>query len=267
MFTLLLLLLKRRGRQEREALEHHFGAKKSEEEKVSKLDPMAGYKPSKKARAAALKAFNQKFPQLGHASWAGYSQAQMTSPVAQQANYGRMQMQNAEQVSPQPKQEEGEIQQATSKPQEEWTNSTSEVQTNAEGLLDEAPWTTEQVWEWGRNQGWDDGQIAAYEQIYDQSVRNPESIDATQEPEVSQQESDENVALELSTETEATEETQGIDAPTKEDEELKKGDIRDQGIMKAMSGTNQGESGWYLDGEGNPSRWDIDEAGQWHRTG
>jgi len=276
MFTLLLLLLKRRGRQEREALEHHFGAKKSEEEKVSKLDPMAGYKPSKKARAAALKAFNQKFPQLGHASWAGYSQAQMTSPVAQQANYGRMQMQNAEQVSPQPKQEEGEIQQATSKPQEEWSNSTSEVQTNAEGQLDEAPWTTEQVWEWGRNQGWDDGQIAAYEQIYDQSVRNPESIDATQEPEekevtnepeVSQQESDENVALELSTETESTEDIQEADTPTKEDEDKKKGDIRDQGIMKAMSGTNQGESGWYLDGEGNPSRWDIDEAGQWHRTG
>ena len=185
-------------------------------------------------------------------------------------------MQNAEQVSPQPKQEEGEIQQATSKPQEEWPNSTSEVQTNAEGQLDEAPWTTEQVWEWGRNQGWDDGQIAAYEQIYDQSVRNPEGIDVTQEPEekevtnepeVSQQESDENVALELSTETESTEDIQEADTPTKEDEDKKKGDIRDQGIMKAMSGTNQGESGWYLDGEGNPSRWDIDEAGQWHRTG
>ena len=49
MFTLLLFLLKRRGRQEREALEHHFGSKESEEKRLARLDPMTGYKPSKKA--------------------------------------------------------------------------------------------------------------------------------------------------------------------------------------------------------------------------
>jgi hypothetical protein len=37
--------------------------------------------------------------------------------------------------------------------------------------------------------------------------------------------------------------------------------------MKAMPGTTQGEAGWYLDGDGNPSRWDIELDGTWHRTG
>jgi hypothetical protein len=47
----------------------------------------------------------------------------------------------------------------------------------------------------------------------------------------------------------------------------KKEDIRQKGIMKAMPGTEQGQAGWYLDGEGNPSRWAIDSDGSWHRTG
>ena len=268
MFTLLLFLLKRRGRQEREALEHHFGSKESEEKRLARLDPMTGYKPSKKARAAALQAFNQRFPQLSHASWTGYNQAQMTSPAAQQANYGIMQTQmaNTEQVAPQ--QQAEPIQQTTPNPQEEWTNSTSEVEVNTEAQLDEAPWTTEQVWESGRNQGWDDGQIAAYEQIYDQSVRNPDGVNVNIEPD------EENVMgsefqtnHESITESETVEEIVETDTTALEDSEKKLGDVRDKGVMKAMSGTTQGQSGWYLDGEGNPSRWDIDEAGQWHRTG
>ena len=48
---------------------------------------------------------------------------------------------------------------------------------------------------------------------------------------------------------------------------MKQEDVREKGVMKAMPGTTQGEAGWYLDGEGNPSRWDIDDDGQWHRTG
>ena len=268
MFTLLLFLLKRRSKQERSALEHHFGSKESEEKRLARLDPMAGYKPSKKARAAALQAFNQKFPQLGHASWAGYNQAQMTSPAAQQANYGTMQMPNTQQVTPQPQLQAETSQQTTPNPQEDWSNSTSEVQMDAEAQLDEAPWTTEQVWEWGRNQGWDDGQIAAYEQIYDQSVRNPDGVHANIEP---QEENDAETEIqtthESSLESETAEETVEADTTTQEDSGKKLGDVRDKGVMKAMSGTTQGESGWYLDGEGNPSRWDIDEAGQWHRTG
>ncbi len=177
-------------------------------------------------------------------------------------------MPNTEQVTPQPQQQAETSQQTTPNPQEEWTNGTSEVQVDTEAQLDEAPWTTEQVWEWGRNQGWDDGQIAAYEQIYDQSVRNPDGVDANIESE------EEHVAItdvqtthESTPESETTEEIVEADTATQEDSGKKSGDVRDKGVMKAMSGTTQGESGWYLDGEGNPSRWDIDEAGQWHRTG
>ena len=249
MFILLLFLLKRRGRNERAALEHHFGSKGTEEN-IPSLDPMAGYKPSKKARAAAQQAFNQKFPQLGHASWSGYNQAQMNHQVMQQPNLDNLQTQTPSVnhiTPPQPEPYQGEADTTTEK--EEETDFSETTSDNGE-QLDDAPWTTEQVWQWGRSLGWDDEQIAAYEQIYDQSVRNPGAIESNIEP------------IE-----EKIEEDSVDDSTIQEEIETKKEDVREKGVMKAMPGTTQGESGWYLDWEGNPSRWDIDNDGQWHRTG
>ena len=42
-------------------------------------------------------------------------------------------------------------------------------------------------------------------------------------------------------------------------------DVRESGVMKAMDGTEQGSTGWYLDGEGRPSYWNVDAAGNWER--
>ena len=243
MFVLLIFLLKKRGKAERAALEHHFGSKETKQEKSS-LDPMTGYKPSKKARAAAKQAFNQRFPQLGHASWSGYNQAQMNSPVMQQDNPANMQIQTAETQD-----ESGEI---------------TGLQASSEEPLEEAPWTTEQVWQWGRNQGWNDEQIAAYEQIYDESVRNPNSVETNIENTEEKPEDD------LQTQESNSEKVEDEDVEeheVQENHEMKQEDVREKGVMKAMPGTTQGEAGWYLDGEGNPSRWDIDDDGQWHRTG
>ena len=55
--------------------------------------------------------------------------------------------------------------------------------------------------------------------------------------------------------------------PAPQETQTSRTDVRKKGIMKAMSGTTQGEAGWYLDGDGNPSRWDIDADGTWHQTG
>ncbi|MBO58204.1 MAG: hypothetical protein CMA77_04325 [Euryarchaeota archaeon] len=245
MFVLLLFLLKRRGNTERAALEHHFGSKETQEEQTN-FDPMAGYKPSKKARAAAQQAFNQRFPQLGHASWSGYNQAQMNSPVMQQQNHANVQMQIAE-TEDVSKDDDSELQ--------------------SEEQLDESPWTTEQVWQWGRSQGWNDEQIAAYEQIYDESVRNPKSLESNIENIQENIEVDEQQNEEINPEPEIIEEEVVDDSKEIEDGENKQDDVREKGVMKAMPGTTQGEAGWYLDWEGNPSRWDIDDDGQWHRTG
>ena len=42
-------------------------------------------------------------------------------------------------------------------------------------------------------------------------------------------------------------------------------DVRESGVMKAMDGTEQGSTGWYLDAEGRPSYWTVDAAGNWER--
>ena len=37
--------------------------------------------------------------------------------------------------------------------------------------------------------------------------------------------------------------------------------------MLACDGTTQGQTGWYHDGMGNTSYWQVDEVGTWTRLG
>jgi FtsZ-interacting cell division protein ZipA len=39
------------------------------------------------------------------------------------------------------------------------------------------------------------------------------------------------------------------------------------GVMAACEGTIQGQTGWYHDGMGNTSYWEVDEGGSWTRLG
>ena len=39
------------------------------------------------------------------------------------------------------------------------------------------------------------------------------------------------------------------------------------GVMLACDGTTQGQTGWYHDGMGNTSYWQVDEVGTWTRLG
>ena len=39
------------------------------------------------------------------------------------------------------------------------------------------------------------------------------------------------------------------------------------GVMIACEGTIQGQTGWYHDGMGNTSYWQVDEGGAWTRLG
>jgi Fe2+ transport system protein B len=153
---------------------------------------------------------------------------------------------------------------------EVWTNNTSDTQITQTTEVDEPTWTTEQVWEWGRTQGWSDEQIAAYEMVYDQSVRNPDT-QSNEEIAASEntQEQDEKTEVIVHDEPTPTHETvvEEVVDPMPQESQASKPDVRKEGIMKAMSGTTQGEAGWYLDGEGNPSRWGIDGDGTWHQTG
>jgi hypothetical protein len=179
----------------------------------------------------------------------------------------------AQPVSPEPleiPQQMEPTQQPTQSEPVVWTNNTSDTQTSQTTEMDESSWSTEQVWEWGRTQGWSDEQIAAYETVYDESVRNPpkqfneefEVVETTQELDGKTEEI-------VNQEPTPTNETvvEEVVEPAPQESQTAKQDVRDKGIMKAMSGTTQGEAGWYLDGEGNPSRWDIDDDGIWHRTG
>jgi hypothetical protein len=160
-------------------------------------------------------------------------------------------------------------QQPTQSEPEVWTNNTSDTTTTQSTEFNESSWTTEQVWEWGRTQGWSDEQIATYEIVYEESVRNPptqisEVIEVEQKPEWDEK-PQEIVNLEPTPISETV--VEEVVEPAPQESQSGKSDVRDKGIMKAMSGTTQGEAGWYLDGEGNPSRWDIDDGGIWHRTG
>jgi hypothetical protein len=178
----------------------------------------------------------------------------------------------AQPVSPEPMaipQQIEPTQQLTQSEPEVWTNNTSDTQTSQTTEMNESSWTTEQVWEWGRTQGWNDEQIAAYEIVYDESVRNPptqinEEYEVEETPELDEKpEEIDNPEPTPTSETVVEE----VVEPAPQESQSGKSDVRDKGIMKAMSGTTQGEAGWYLDGEGNPSRWDIDDDGIWHRTG
>jgi hypothetical protein len=171
-----------------------------------------------------------------------------------------------------------------------------------EAPLEEVPsapagevWTTEQLRAWGHSQGWTDEQIGIYEEYYDNSVRKLSTQTSTaaeqstetvgtepRKDEFSMANSTSPVAQPVTTEqvtgpppTEADPALEAVsesasDSVSESVPDLatkKKVDIREKGIMKAMPGTEQGQAGWYLDGEGNPSRWDIDDDGTWHRTG
>lgn len=266
MFVLLIARLSRRSREEEEALDHHFGV----DEPRKTFDPMAGYKPSKKARAAARQAFIQMQPQMAQPQWGGYQQIPQLAPSAplEMVSPSRL----AEPVSPETMvmpQQVVPTQQPTQLEPEVWTNNTSDTQTSQTTEMNESSWTTEQVWEWGRTQGWSDEQIAAYEIVYDESVRNPptqinELFEVEQHPELD--EKPEEIVNPEPTPTSETVVEEVVD-PAPQEIQSGKSDVREKGIMKAMSGTTQGEAGWYLDGEGNPSRWDIDDGGIWHRTG
>jgi hypothetical protein len=267
MFFLLIARLRRRSREEEAALDHHFGV----DEPRETLDPMAGYKPSKKARAAARQAFIQMQPQMAQPQWGGYQQIPQMVPTSPREMASPSD--HPEPVLPEtiamPQQIEPTLQPTQSEP-EVWTNNTSDNQTSQTTEMNESSWTTEQVWEWGRTQGWSDEQIAAYETVYDESVRNPpkqthevfEVVETTQEL-------DEKPEEIINPEPTPISETvvEEVVEPAPQKSQTAKPDVRDKGIMKAMSGTTQGEAGWYLDGEGNPSRWDIDDDGIWHRTG
>ena len=39
------------------------------------------------------------------------------------------------------------------------------------------------------------------------------------------------------------------------------------GVLQAMDGTIQGQTGWYQTAQGEPQYWHVGDAGQWTRTG
>jgi hypothetical protein len=43
--------------------------------------------------------------------------------------------------------------------------------------------------------------------------------------------------------------------------------VASSGVLLASEGTVQGESGWYHDGAGNMSYWNVDAAGTWVQAG
>ena len=253
-----------------------------EEDESQRVDAaaveLAAYKPSKKARRAAREAF-QQMTQTMPQQYAGQQATQQVAAqqvVAQQA---------------------AEQQQAAA-PYSVAQQTVSQQEVPLE-VVPTAPagevWTTEQLWAWGRSQGWSDEQIGIYEEYYDSSVRKTSTQTSTAaeqstetvgtEPpqdEISLANSTSPVAQPVTTEhvtgpsptaadsaLEAVPESasESVSESVPDSATKKKVDIREKGIMKAMPGTEQGQAGWYLDGEGNPSRWDIDDDGTWHRTG
>ena len=38
------------------------------------------------------------------------------------------------------------------------------------------------------------------------------------------------------------------------------------GVLQAMDGTVQGQTGWYQTAQGEPQYWQVDETGQWIRV-
>nr|AIF06480.1 Ig domain-containing protein [uncultured marine group II/III euryarchaeote KM3_192_D09] len=275
LFGLLLMLLRSRSRREEEAMLEYFEDDESRQVDDAAAE-LAAYKPSKKARRAAREAF-QQMSQTMPQQYAGQQATQQVAAQQQAAAH----YSGAQQTVPQ---QEISLEEVPSAP-------AGEV------------WSTEQLWAWGRSQGWSDEQIGIYEEYYDSSVRKTSTQTST-----AAEQSTETVVTELAQDTfsmanstspvaqpvtteqvtgpsptaaepaleavpESVSETvpesasESVSEPVPDSATKMKVDIREKGIMKAMPGTEQGQAGWYLDGEGNPSRWDIDDDGTWHRTG
>ena len=284
LFGLLLMLLRSRSKREEEAMAEYL--EEVPESQSNAAADLAAYKPSKKARKAAREAFQQMMPQSGAGQPAGVGLQDAGGLQAAGWQQGATGMQSAS----------GQMFTTgqTATPQ----------QTVVEEAAPEGDsWTTEQVWAWGWSQGWPDEQIGIYEDYYNKSVRNVSSANSGEisvavpvaehvaasvvepvaepvAPLVAEPVAPlvaEPVAP-LVAEPVAEPVAEQVAEPVAEQmaaavEEVpepatnKKEDIRQKGIMKAMPGTEQGQAGWYLDGEGNPSRWAIDSDGSWHRTG
>ena len=113
-----------------------------------------------------------------------------------------------------------------------------DVTAETSGVIDDDTWTDERIRQWCATQGWDESQISTY----------LEQLHATTSG---------GVAYEQETESPSTENAEPVA------ERL--ADVRESGVMKAMDGTEQGTTGWYLDAEGRPSYWTVDAAGNWER--
>lgn len=121
-----------------------------------------------------------------------------------------------------------------------------EVATEDAASTEDDAWTEERIRQWCSAQGWDESQISAYlGQLH-------ESTDGS-------------VTYEQEAETPVSENIEeAVDVPAETVPE-RSADVRESGVMKAMDGTEQGSTGWYLDAEGRPSYWTVDAAGNWGR--
>ena len=121
-----------------------------------------------------------------------------------------------------------------------------EVATEAAAGTEDEAWTDERIRQWCAAQGWDEAQISAY--LVQLHATTAGSVAHEQEEEVP-------VSGRMEEPVDVSEEPVP-DRPA---------DVRESGVMKAMDGTEQGSTGWYLDAEGRPSYWNVDAAGNWER--
>ena len=123
---------------------------------------------------------------------------------------------------------------------------TVEVATAAAASNEDEAWTDERIRQWCAAQGWDEAQISAY--LVQLHATTAGSVAHEQEEEIPV-----SGRMEVSVDVSAE---PVPDRPA---------DVRESGVMKAMDGTEQGSTGWYLDAEGRPSYWNVDAAGNWER--
>jgi hypothetical protein len=121
-----------------------------------------------------------------------------------------------------------------------------EVATEAAASTEDDAWTEERIRQWCSTQGWDEAQISAYLGQLHESTAGSVTPDQEEVIPVSETIAD-TVDIPVETVPERT------------------ADVRESGFMKAMDGTEQGSTGWYLDAEGRPSYWTVDAAGNWER--
>ncbi len=331
LFLLLIIILRRRSVEER--LRHEALREREKESDAWKMDLMAGYRPSKRTRKR-MRANRQTTGLPSQSGWQGYQQAQQAymnpSNTIQSGNEPNSAALHPAVVGGHQPAESPQSSNFTPVPTEQFTKETridderedvGPERATTEQEVEKPPretWTTEQVWAWGRSQGWSDEQIASYEQVYDQSVRNPSADASTPSGTTTGQSNDSDyqvgqvgqtglagqasqtglagqasqtgLAGQASQTGQASEAvpTKGTDLAGQADQTGLAGqadqadqtaetsarsraggstDVGERVVMKAMPGTTQGEAGWYLDGAGNPSRWEIDDDGTWQRTG